>query len=140
MNKRNNRPDEFRRASERGRSRQQAFPRAVSARYERSSGRVSVTLQSGLELSFCARDIEELHRSNPKQLRNIEITPSGLGVHFPDADADIYLPALLEGILGSRRWMAAHLGRSGGKARSEAKAAAARANGKLGGRPRKLAG
>ena len=45
--------------------------------------------------------------------------------------------ALLEGFLGSRRWMAAEMGQRGGKATTEAKAAAARENGKLGGRPRK---
>jgi hypothetical protein len=94
-------------------------------------------LDSGLDLGFSPGDAEELHRATPKQLRRIEITPSGLGIHFPDADADIYLPALLEGMLGSRRWMAARLGRTGGRSRSEAKAAAARANGELGGRPRK---
>ena len=40
-------------------------------------------------------------------------------------------------LLGSRRWMAAQLGKAGGKAASDAKSAALRANGKLGGRPQK---
>jgi hypothetical protein len=57
---------------------------------------------------------------------------------FPKLDADLWLPALLEGVFGSRRWMAARLGARGGKAKSKAKARAARANGKLGGRPRKV--
>jgi hypothetical protein len=52
-------------------------------------------------------------------------------------DADLYLPALLEGFLGSRRWMAARMGKVGGAVSSEAKAAPARANGRLGGRPKK---
>lgn len=56
-------------------------------------------------------------------------------MHFPHLDADIYLPALLDGFLGSRRWMAAQIGKTGGLATSEAKVAAARRNGKLGGRP-----
>jgi len=72
------------------------------------------------------------------ELSKIEISPSGLGIHFPLLDADIYLPALLEGFLGSRRWMAAQMGKAGGKASTKAKAAASRRNGKLGGRPRKL--
>jgi hypothetical protein len=67
----------------------------------------------------------------------IEITPSGLGIHFPKLDADLYLPALLEGFLGSRRWIAAQMGRIGGKASTKAKSTAARRNGRLGGRPRK---
>src|ERR1700683_2087116 len=44
------------------------------------------------------------------QLEEIEISPSGFGIHFPKLDVDIYLPGLLEGFLGSKRWMAARLG------------------------------
>jgi len=51
----------------------------------------------------------------------------------------LYLPALLEGVFGSPRWMAGLLGKSGGLARTAAKVAAARKNGSKGGRPRKLA-
>ena len=50
---------------------------------------------------------------------------------------DLYLPALLDGMFGSKRWMAMRLGEHGGRARSTAKAAASRRNGKLGGRPRR---
>jgi len=45
-------------------------------------------------------------RARPAQLAGIEISPSGLGLHFPQLDANLYLPALLEGFLGSRQWMA----------------------------------
>jgi len=48
-----------------------------------------------------------------------------------------HLPALLEGLLGSAQWMAARLGERGGRVRTDAKAAAGRTNGRLGGRPRK---
>jgi hypothetical protein len=73
------------------------------------------------------------------QLDRIEITPSGFGIHFPKLDADLYLPALIEGFFGSKRWMASRLGTAGGKARSAAKVLASRANGRLGGRPKKAA-
>jgi hypothetical protein len=55
-------------------------------------------------------------------LDTIEISPAGLGIHFPKLDADIYLPAILEGLLGSRAWMTAHNARRGVK-RSKAAAA-----------------
>ncbi len=74
----------------------------------------------------------------PADLAEIEISPSGFGIHFPRLDADLYLPALLQGVFGSKAWMAAQLGATGGKARTEAKRAAARVNGKRGGRPRKV--
>jgi hypothetical protein len=35
----------------------------------------------------------------------IEISPSGLGLNFPALDADLYVPALLQGLLGSQAWM-----------------------------------
>jgi hypothetical protein len=80
-----------------------------------------------------------LERATASQLEPIEISPSGFGIYFPKLDADLYLPGLLEGFLGSRKWMAVRMGQAGGKSRSLSKKAAARANGKLGGRPRKRA-
>jgi hypothetical protein len=82
---------------------------------------------------------EGLADAKPADLAAIEITPAGLGLHWPRLDADLYLPALLEGVFGSPRWMAGLLGKSGGLARTAAKVAAARKNGSKGGRPRKLA-
>jgi len=64
---------------------------------------------------------------------------STLANHRPKLDADLYLPGLLEGFLGSKQWMASRLGQMGGKSRSAAKKAASRANGRLGGRPKKAA-
>ena len=80
-----------------------------------------------------------LENAKPSQLEEIEISPSGFGIHFPKLDADLYLPGLLEGFLGSKRWMASRLGQIGGKSRSAAKRAASKANGRLGGRPKKKA-
>ena len=114
-----------------------SFPRAVSARYDRKKGRIEIQLDSNLAVSFSPRDAQGLEEARPSQLREIEISPSGFGIHFPSLDADLYLPAILQGFLGSRRWMAARLGQSGGRSRSAAKRAASRANGKLGGRPRR---
>jgi hypothetical protein len=67
------------------------------------------------------------------------IDPPGFGLHFPRLDADLYLPALLEGLLGSKAWAASRMGQAGGKARTPAKQAASRANGRRGGRPQKVA-
>jgi Protein of unknown function (DUF2442) len=125
-------------ANERASERLRTTPTAVGARYDRRIGRVVIALSSGLEIAFKPHDAQGLEAARPAQLANIELSPSGLGIHFPDLDADLYLPALLEGFLGSRQWMAASLGQAGGRATSADKASAARANGRLGGRPRKL--
>ena len=128
--------DAFDEATARGNRRRESGPLAVSARYDRRAERVVVTLDNGLDVGFAPAGAEGLEQAKPADLSVIEISPSGLGLHFPRVDADIYLPALLEGLLGSQTWMASQLGAIGGRARSEAKTAASRANGKLGGRPR----
>jgi hypothetical protein len=86
---------------------------AVAVRYDRRIGRVMIRLSSGLDVAFSPHDVQGLEQARPADLDVIEISPSGLGVHFPKLDADIYLPALLQGFTGSRGWMAAHAGGSG---------------------------
>ena len=117
--------------------RRRAGPYAVDAHYDRRQQRIVVQLNTGLLVVFAPGAVDGLQDARPRDLGEIEINPSGFGLHFPKIDADIYLPDLLAGHLGSRRWMAAQLGQRGGAERSAIKAAAARANGKLGGRPLK---
>jgi len=129
--------DDFERADERAKDLQARVPRAVSARYDRKTGRIVIDLSSKVTMSVSPGDIEGLEDARPSQLAEIEISPSGFGLHFPAVDADLYVPGLLEGVLGSKSWIAARLGQIGGRSRSRAKKTASRANGKLGGRPRK---
>ena len=129
---------EFTAANRQAADRVRNTPVATTARYDRSTDRVVIGLSSGIEVAFRPRHVQGIEHAKPHQLAKIEITPSGLGIHFPKLDADIYLPALLEGFLGSRRWIAAEMGKIGGKASTKAKSAAARRNGKLGGRPKKI--
>lgn len=112
---------------------------AISARYDRRRGRVIVAIHTGVEMTFPTRLVEGLANAPDDKLADIEISPAGLGLHWPQLDADLYVPALLQGVFGSKRWMASQLGAQGGRARTPAKAAAARANGSKGGRPRKTA-
>ncbi len=129
--------ESFQLANQRAKDLEAAIPRAVAAHYDRRSGRIVIHLSSRLDVSFSPRDAQGLENAKPSQLDEIEISPSGLGIHFPKLDADLYLPSLFEGFLGSRRWMASRLGQVGGKSRSAAKRAASRATGRLGGRPKK---
>jgi len=112
------------------------FPKATSAHYDSKTKRIVLHLSSKLIVSFAPGDVEGLEGARASQLHEIEICPSGFGIHFPAFDADIYVPSLLEGFLGSKKWMASRLGSIGGQSRSRAKKTAARANGNLGGRPR----
>jgi len=114
--------------------------RAIAARYDKRRSRIVVSLDNGLELTFPPRLAEGLDNASPDDLAAIEISPTGLGLHWPTLDADLYLPGLMSGVFGSPRWMAGQMGQKGGSARTAAKAAAARANGQKGGRPKKAAG
>jgi hypothetical protein len=112
---------------------------AVSVRYDRRASRVVVNLNTGVQLSVPTRNVEGLVDAPADDLAEIEISPAGLSLHWPKLDADVYVPALLQGVFGSKKWMAALLGASGGKSTSATKTAAARQNGHKGGRPRRVA-
>lgn len=130
--------DELKAAEERMQQRREAGY-ASSARYDRRSGRIVVGLSTDVQIAIPANKIEGLSEASAEQLSEIEISEAGLGLHWPQLDVDVYIPSLLQGVFGSPRWMAAQLGALGGAARSDAKAASARENGRKGGRPRKSA-
>ncbi|OQP87312.1 hypothetical protein BTR14_05045 [Rhizobium rhizosphaerae] len=110
---------------------------AASARYDAGAHALVVVLSNGVFVGFPVERLEGLQGADAAQLAHVRVEAGGLGLHWPDLDADLYVPALMEGIFGSRTWMAAQLGASGGQARSEAKASAAKRNGARGGRPRR---
>lgn len=110
---------------------------ALAARYDEQAHRIIVSLHTGVELMIPPDLVKDLHDAEPEKLAEIEISPSGLGLHWPALDADLYVPGLLLGRLGPSGWSAKESGAAGGRSRSEAKQNAARRNGLKGGRPRK---
>ena len=97
----------FAAAKRRGKRVKAAFPAAVAVRYDRLNARLVISLSSGVNVSFPPKLVQGLEAAKPADLTDAQISPSGLGVHFPKLDADLYVPALLNGFFGSRRWMAA---------------------------------
>ena len=41
----------------------------------------------------------------PEDLAEVEVTPSGDGLHWEKLDADFSVPALLAGVFGTAAWM-----------------------------------
>jgi hypothetical protein len=72
-------------------------------------------------------------------LAQIEILGLGLGLHWEQLDVDLSVPGLLAGLFGTKAYMDRQRAARAGAATSVAKAAAARRNGRKGGRPRKSA-
>jgi hypothetical protein len=119
-------------ARRRGDAAAAAEPRARSAKYDPRSGRVTLELTNGCTFAFPARALQGLGEASDEELAQVQVAGAGYGLHWESLDADFTVPGLMMGLTGSRAWMA----RQAGSATSPAKAAAARANGKKGGRPR----
>ncbi len=122
-------------ALERGRIADLTEPRAATARYDRKTGRVVIDLRNGSTFIFPARLAQGLENATDDELEQITIVGDGFALHWENLNEGFTVPGLLAGIFGTRKYMA----RLAGQAKSPAKAAAARANGKKGGRPRKAA-
>lgn len=126
---------QFKTANARGAAAVSRGPIARGVRYDSRRGLIVITLEGGCEFSFPVALAEGLADAPRSKLAKIKISPNGLGLHWPLLDADLYVPGLIEGAFGSRRWMQ-QIGKIGGASRSSVKARASRENGKRGGRPK----
>jgi Protein of unknown function (DUF2442) len=131
---------QFEAAEKRGRAILAREPRASAAHYDRAAGRVVIDLTNGCAYAFPAQLVQDLQGAGDDDLANVEVDGLGFNLHWPTLDVDLYVPALVSGIFGTRAWMAHELARIAGRTKSLAKTAAARSNGAKGGRPRKAAG
>ena len=102
--------DGIEQANERGAAVLKTGPTALSAFYDVSRGQVVVELSTGLEVAFFPQNAQGLEDARPDDLEEIQINSSGLGLHFPKLDADLYIPAVANGIFGSKAWTAARKG------------------------------
>jgi hypothetical protein len=84
----------------------EVFPEAVGVHYYPAMARVVVFLASGTDVSFAPSDVLGLENAGPDELSHAQISPSGLGVCFPELHIDLYIPGLVEGVVGSESWLA----------------------------------
>lgn len=69
----------------------------MASRYDRRSARLVVTLGNEVQLAVPVAGLEGLAEAAERDLAEIEISPAGLGLHWPRLDADVYVPAPLQG-------------------------------------------
>lgn len=111
-------------------------PRAMSVRYDVGSGRVHVDLAKGCELVFPARHEDALKDLPDTDLAGVEVSSCGRFLTWPNVGAQLCIAGFMAGELGMRAWLDRDRAARAGAVRSEAKARAARENGRKGGRPR----
>ena len=92
-------------------------------------------LPAGVEARVPAGSLDDLRGATAEQLADTRLLMGGSAVLWPALDVDMSAVALIGLLFGIR--VPEETGRQGGSSRSEAKAAAVRANGAKGGRPRK---
>ncbi len=122
-----------------GRTLMKSEPRATQAHYDTVTGRITLELTNGCSYVFPAHLVQDLQDASSADLALIEVDWLGFNLHWPALDVDLYVPALVAGVFGTRSWMTRELARVAGQKTSPAKAAAARSNGSKGGRPPKTA-
>jgi hypothetical protein len=128
---------EIKAAQQRTETRAQIEPRADRVRYSEKSNLIVLDLKGGVILALPVKSIRELAGAKPSQLRTVRAGFGGESITLEGLDVDISIPGLLRDLVGITS-AASLLGTKGGSVRSVAKAVAVRANGKLGGRPRKV--
>jgi hypothetical protein len=115
-------------------------PLAQAVRYDPATRRVVVDLTSGATFLFPVDQCEGLAGQPDEHLAKVMVMPGGDGLGWPQLDVHFHVGSLVIGTFGGKSWMK-HLRqtllRQAGGLTSDAKAKAAKENGKKGGRPRK---
>lgn len=101
---------------------------------------LAITLASGVTVQLPIRLLPALRRVSDDTRLGVIVSPGGTGLRWDSIDADYELSGLLVAAIWPKPRAAMRvMGQAGGRATSDAKARAARANGAKGGRPRKAA-
>jgi hypothetical protein len=100
----------------------------VNARYDADRDVIELKFGGGGSMAIPRKAVPGLESASAAKMETIVISPAGDALSWPSLDVDVYIPGLVERAFGSRLFAAA-TGRRGGRRRSKAKAAAAKANG-----------
>jgi hypothetical protein len=128
--------ERYAQARARGQARAEDPSAVVDARYDSHADAIDLRFSGGASMSIPRRIVPGLERAAESKIESIVVSAAGDALSWPSLDIDVYVPGLVERAFGTRLF-AASTGRRGGRRRSKAKAAAAKANGAKGGRPRK---
>ncbi len=115
-------------------------PHAAAVRYDAKSGRLILDLTNGCTFAIPANLLQFVRDLPPEEIAKVQILgKSGSILEWEEADIHYSVEGLVSGLFGTRKYMDAMRAARAGSVSTPAKAAAARANGAKGGRPRKSA-
>src|SRR5271155_337603 len=112
---------ELKAAEARGRRILVTEPRASSAHYDRATGRLVIDLTNGCTYAFPTRLVQDLQGASEASLEAVQVDGLGFDLHWPNLGVDLYVPALVSRIFGTREWMASEPARITGQTASRAK-------------------
>lgn len=99
--------EQYQRAVEAANQASATEPQAVSVHYDNINRLIVIRLNSGASFNFPPDIAQGLASASPEDLAAVEITPSGMGLHWENLDADFSVSGLLSGRFGTKAWMTA---------------------------------
>lgn len=67
-------------------------------------GKITLEFNNGATFSFLPNSVEAISELSTEVLATVELTPSGKGLRWDEADIDLSIQGLLLGIFGSSIW------------------------------------
>lgn len=124
-------------AQQQGELQLQTELQAQQVTYDGIKEQLVIELKNGIIILLPRHLLQGLRDATAEQIAALQVGPRGASLHWESLGLSFSLAGLMAGSFGTQAW-GQELGRRGGRTTSTAKAAAARLNGKKGGRPAKM--
>jgi hypothetical protein len=112
-------------------------PQACNVLYKSTSRKIVIECDNGCKFECPISLLQGICDLSDDEISQVKLTPAGWGLTWENAEIDLGVNELVQGIFGTKAWMK-KIAAKGGCSKSAKKRAASRINGKKGGRPRKV--